>query len=63
MDLTIRTEDLITCEQAANLLGVSRPTVYNLIIRHNLHPVMIARNRYLLKTEVEALAVRLKADG
>jgi len=59
--LSIRTDDLVTCEGAAKLLGVSRPTVYNLIERHQLHPVVISKNRYLLVTEVEALKAQLKS--
>ncbi len=54
-DLSIQTNDLVTFSEAAEILGVSRPTVYNMIERYQLHPVMIGRNRYLLRTEVENL--------
>ena len=63
MDLTIKTEDLITTEEAAQILGVSRPTVYNYIIRYQLPQIVIARNRYLFRYEVEALKARLTPEG
>ena len=53
--LTIKTNDLLNLKDAAKLLGVSRPTVYNLIEKHQLHPLMIGSNRYLLRTEVECV--------
>jgi excisionase family DNA binding protein len=54
-DLTISTNDLVTLSDAAKLLGVSRPTIYNYIEKNHLHPVIIGNNRYLLKAEVEGL--------
>ena len=54
-DLTIKTEDLMTMRNAAKFLGVSRPTLYNRIRQNQLHPVLIGRNRYLLRAEVERL--------
>jgi len=54
--LTINTNDLVTFAEAAKILGVSRPTVYNLVIREQLHPVAIGSNRYLSRNEVESLA-------
>ena len=54
-ELTIKTDSLITLTEAANLLGVSRPTIYNYITKNQLHPVVIGLNRYLLRTEVERL--------
>lgn len=59
LDLTISTHDLVTLSEAAKMLGVSRPTVYNFIAKYQLHPIVIGRNRYLLRSEVE----RLKEDG
>lgn len=53
--ITLRVEDLITLSAAAKILGVSRPTVYNLMDRYRLHPLVIGRNRYLLREEVEFL--------
>ena len=59
--LSIRTDDLVTCNKAAEILGVSRPTVYNMIERYQLHPVLIGRNRYLLRAEVERLKEELSS--
>lgn len=55
--LSLNTNDLVTCNEAAKIIGVSRPTIYNMILRFRLHPVMIGRNRYLLRSEVEALNI------
>lgn len=54
-ELIIRTEDLVNFSDAARMLKVSRPTVYNLIKKQRLHIVEFAHNRYLLRTEVEGL--------
>ena len=54
-ELTIKTGDLFTFSESAKILGVSRPTLYNLVVRKDLHPVLIGNNRYLLRTEVEKL--------
>ena len=53
---------LITFTRAASILGVSRPTIYNLIKKHNLHPVVIGRNRYLRIEELEVIKKEVK-DG
>ena len=58
-ELTIKTNDLVTFSEAADLLKVSRPTLYNYVERQRLHPVLIGRNRYLLRAEVE----KLKAEA
>lgn len=54
-ELTIKTNDLVTFTEAAQLLRVSRPTIYNMVVKEQLHPVIIGRNRYLLRTEIEGL--------
>lgn len=51
--LTIKTNDIMNFKDAADLLGVSRPTIYNLVEKLQLHPIMIGNNRYLLRNEVE----------
>jgi len=54
-EITIKTDDIVTLTEAAKMLNVSRPTVYNFISRHQLHPVVFGRNRYLIRNEVETL--------
>ncbi|MBA7706539.1 hypothetical protein ES703_115393 [subsurface metagenome] len=54
-EITLEVSNLLTFTKAAGMLGVSRPTVYNLVNRQQLHPVTIGRNRYLLHHEVERL--------
>ena len=55
-ELVIRTPDLVNFTEAAKMLGVSRPTIYNLIEKQRLHIVAFGRNRYLLRTELEKFA-------
>lgn len=55
-ELTIKTNDLVTFTEAAKILSISRPTLYNLVLKAQLHPILIGRNRYLLRSEVEGLA-------
>ena len=57
-EITLEVNNLLTFTRAAEMLSVSRPTVYNLVNKNQLHPVVIGRNRYLLRHEVE----RLKRD-
>ena len=59
-ELTLKIENLVTFTEASRRLGVSRSTVYNMVVRYKLHPVAIGRNRYLLSNEVELLKVRLQ---
>ena len=53
--LSIETKSLVTFAEAAKILGVSRPTIYNKVKENHLHPVKIGNNQYLLRAEVEAL--------
>uniref|UniRef100_A0A6M3XYP0 Putative DNA binding, helix-turn-helix domain containing protein n=1 Tax=viral metagenome TaxID=1070528 RepID=A0A6M3XYP0_9ZZZZ len=53
--VNLEVKNLITFAEAAKMLKVSRPTVYNLVEKAKLHPVMIGNNRYLLRNEVEQL--------
>lgn len=53
--ITISTPDLVSFTEAARQLKVSRPTIYNMIARNELHPITIGANRYLLRNEVERL--------
>ena len=59
-ELTIKTTDLVTFSEGATFLDVSRPTLYNLVEKQKLHPVLIGRNRYLLRTEIEQLKTTLR---
>jgi len=54
-EFTISTSDLLTFAEAAILLGVSRPTIYNMVAKLELHPLTIGKNRYLMRLEVERL--------
>jgi len=54
-DLELQVSNLINFTQAAKLLKISRPTIYNLIERNRLRPVCIGRNRFLIRQEVEGL--------
>ena len=54
-ELTLEVNNLITFTKAAKLIGVSRPTIYNLINKQKLHPVTIGRNRYLLHDEIQRI--------
>ena len=59
-EITLNVQNLINFTEAAEILQVSRPTVYNLVARFKLYPVAIGRNRYLLREDVEQLKERLK---
>lgn len=56
--LSIETNSLITFAEAAKILGVSRPTIYNKVRRDHLHPVKVGSNQYLLRAEVETLKAK-----
>lgn len=51
-------DELINLSQAAEILGVSYPTVFALIERGELEPVKIADRQYLVKGDVEDLKRR-----
>ena len=51
-------DDLINLSQAATILGVSRPTIYEMIKRSDLSPVRVAGLSYVDKGEVEELKRR-----
>jgi len=54
-EITLQVENLVTFSEAAKILGVVRATVYNLVAKHKLHPVVIGNNRYILRDELEIL--------
>jgi len=54
-EVKLQIENILTYQQAAKLLQVSRPTVYLLIRRGDLHSLQIAGRHFLMKEEVERL--------
>ena len=56
--IAYKPDELINLSQAAEILGVSYPTVFALIEREELEPVKIADRQYLVKGEVEELKRR-----
>ena len=54
-EIKLQTEDLTSFSEAARLLNITRPTIYAMIERGELHPLAIADRRYLLKEEVERI--------
>ncbi len=61
-ELTVKLESLLNFAEAARILSVSRPHIYNLISKHNLRTVTISHNRYLLKEQVEVLKAKLEKE-
>jgi hypothetical protein len=55
----INLRDLITRTQAAELRGVSRAAIADLIKRGRLHPIDIAGRAFLSRREVESFAPEL----
>ena len=53
--VTLEIQNLLSFTAAAEILEVSRPTLYKLIKDNKLHPMSIGRNRYILRDEVERL--------
>jgi excisionase family DNA binding protein len=55
--ITFSTEvpELLTFSEAAELLGMSRPNLYNLIDTGRLHRINIGNSGYVLRVEVEGL--------
>jgi excisionase family DNA binding protein len=45
-------QELVNFSEAAQLLGVSRPTIYDWIKKGRLHPIRLADRRFLAKSEV-----------
>ena len=61
--IAYKPEDLINLSQAAEILGVSYPTVFALIDRGELEPVKIADRQYLVKGDVEMLRMRRSGES
>jgi len=54
-EIRLQVSNLLNYSEAAHLLKVTRVTIYAIVKRGELHPVVIADRRYLLKKEVERL--------
>lgn len=53
--IVLEVKNLLNFSKAAQILGVSRPTLYKFIKQGKLHPVSIGRNRFLALGEVQSL--------
>lgn len=53
--VSIETNSLVSFGEAAKILNVSRPTVYNWVRDKKIHPVKIGTNQFLLRVDIEAL--------
>jgi excisionase family DNA binding protein len=51
-----KTDNLLNFTDAATILGVTRPTVYTMIERGELHPIPVADRQYLDRDAVKKLA-------
>ena len=60
--IVYKPDKLINLSQAAEILGVSYPTVFALMYRGELEPVKIADRRFLLEIEVESLKRRRSGE-
>jgi len=61
-EILLQVSNLLNLSESATLLGVSRPTIYLLIKRGRLHPLIIADRPYLVKEEVDRLAAERKGE-
>ena len=61
-EIRLKVSNLIDYREAARMLSVSRQTVHAMIKRGDLHPFIIADRRFLLRDEVERLAVERLAN-
>ena len=57
-EIRLQVSNLINYSEAARKLQVSRQTIYAMIERGELHPLVIADRRYLQKSEVQELKKR-----
>ena len=54
-DVTLRTDDLLTFEEASKILTITRMTVHRWIKSGKLTKVKLGKNVYLLRSQVEQL--------
>ena len=62
-ELKLEVSNLVNYSEATRMLGISRPTIYAMIEREELHPVVIADRRYLLRDEIERLVLKRHPEG
>lgn len=62
-EIRLKVENILTYEGAAKLIGVSRPTIYLMIGRRELHPLEIGGRHFLMKEEVERLKMGRAANS
>lgn len=54
-DLTVNTSELLTIDEARELLGYSRMHMWRLTKNGTLHPVTIGDRPYYLKPEIDSI--------
>jgi len=60
----ISPDDILSIEQTAAILDVTRTTIYNMIERGDLHPIIVAERQCFDRREVERLkASRAAVNG
>ena len=57
-EITLKVDNLLNYTEAAHKLGITRATIYAMIQRGELHPLVVADRRYLVKDEVERLVAK-----
>lgn len=63
--ILIQTDDLVSVQEAARILGLSRPTVYHWINRKKVLSCRLGGTLYVLRSEIERVQSisRGKDDG
>lgn len=57
--ITLEATELLSYTEATQILGISRPTIYNMVADGRLHIVSISRSKFLLRSEVIFLKSQL----
>ena len=53
--IMIQTDDLVSVQEAARILGLSRPTVYHWINRKKILSCRLGGTLYVLRSEIERI--------
>lgn len=61
--IVVHSTDLITLQEAARLLGVSRPLLYYWGQTGRIHLLCLSSRRYALRREIEALVRQRNFTG